>query len=403
MKKIIVNLQYLVLPVSLLLTLLGVVVGGIWVWTGLALLVIAIVTDTLVTKQTSGTGYDKNGKPIAIPILLNSLLYIAVPINILLFLAVAWRVNEYVMGVPIQNIEFGSFTLQQGTTGLELNGAMMSAAVWLGLAISIWHEIGHRGGISFVIARWMMGFVGAAHFPYAHIYDHHLNLGLERDPATPPRGRNVFMHFILSYYGQSKYLFKLEKDRLTNSNLFYLSLRNSWIRGYLMSVPVVVLFWFAGGWIGLAVLFYLWVIPNFELEALNYLEHYGLIREEGKPYEPRHSWCTTTGFSDMLFFEIGRHSDHHARGETEFWKLKSIGAPNMGKGYLPLFVLTLIPPLWHRYMKHVLAEWDEKYASEGERKIAEELNEKIGYNLAPSERRHNREYLIDDTQGILST
>jgi len=396
MKKIIVNIQYLVLPLSLLLTLIGIILGGIWVWTGLALLVVAIVTDTLVTSQTQGTGFDTNGKPLAIPVLLNSFLYIAVPINILLFLVVAWRLNEYIMGVSIQNIEFAGITLQRGTTGFELNGAMMSAAVWLGLAISIWHEIGHRGGVSFIIARWMMGLVGAAHFPYAHIYDHHLNLGLERDPATPPRGRNVFMHFILSYYGQSKYLFDLEKERLTKTNISFLSWQNRWIRGYLMSVPVIVLFWIAGGWLGLGVLFYLWIVPNFELEALNYLEHYGLIREEGKPYKPRHSWCTTTAFSDMLFFEIGRHSDHHAHGETEFWKLKSLGAPNMGKGYLPLFVLTLIPPLWHRYMKHVLAEWDEKYASEGERKIAEELNEKIGYNLAPSERKNDRTYLIDD-------
>ncbi len=403
MKKIIVNLQYLVLPVSLLLTLLGVIIGGVWVWTGLALLVTAIVTDTIVTAQTLGTGYDNNGKSLGIPILLNSLLYGAVLINILLFLAVAWRVNEYVTGVPIQTIEIAGITLQRGTTGLELNGVMMSVAVWLGLAISIWHEIGHRKGVSFVIARWMMGFVGAAHFPYAHIYDHHLNLGLERDPATPPRGRNVYMHFILSHYGQSKYLFDLDKDRLAKANITFLSWQNRWIRGYLMSVPMIVLFWFAGEWLGLGVLLYLWVIPNFELEALNYLEHYGLIREEGKTWEPRHSWCTTTAFSDMLFFEIGRHSDHHAQGETEFWKLKSLGAPNMGKGYLPMFVLALIPPLWHRYMKHVLAEWDEKYASEGERQIAEKINEQIGYKLGPSERKHNREYLIDDTQGILST
>lgn len=403
MKKIIINIQYLVLPLSLLLTLSGIMTGGVWVWTGVALLVVAIVTDTLVRSQAYGAGFDANGKPRAIPFLLNSFLYIAVPINIMLFLAVAWRLYEYVIGSPIQMIEIAGVTMQRGTTGLELNGAVMSAAVWLGLAISIWHEIGHRGGVSFVIARWMMGFIGAAHFPYAHIYDHHLNLGLERDPATPPRGRNVFKHFILSYYGQSKYLYTLEKNRLTNANVSYLSWSNSWIRGYLMSVPVIVLFWFAGGWIGMGVLLYLWIIPNFELEALNYLEHYGLIREEGKPYEPRHSWCTTTAFSGMLFFEIGRHSDHHARGETEFWKLKSLGAPNLGRGYLPLFVLTLIPPLWHRYMKQALAEWDEKYASEGERRIAEKINEQIGYTLDPSERKQGREYLINDTMNIIST
>lgn len=397
MKKLLSNLQYLVLPVSLILTLLGVIMGGLWVWTGLVLLVIAIVTDTLVTSHTPGTARDSSGKSLASPVFLNSLLYGAVPLNIALFMAVAWRVNEYVTGVPMHTTEFGGFTIQQGTTGLGLNGAMMSVAVWLGLTISIWHEIGHRGGVSFVIARWMMAFVGAAHFPYAHVYDHHLNLGLERDPATPPRGRNVYTHFILSYYGQSKYLFKFEKERLNKLNKSYISLNNAWIRGWLMSVPVIALFWFAGGWIGLAVLFYLWVVPNFELEALNYLEHYGLIREEGKPFAPRHSWCTTTAFSDMLFFEIGRHSDHHDRGETEFWNLKSLGAPNMGKGYLPMFVLALIPPLWHRYMKYVLAEWDEKYATEGELQIAKRINQEVGYELESFERNHVRDYLINDT------
>ena len=240
MKKLLINLQYLVLPVSLVLTLIGVVIGGLWVWTGLALLVLAIVTDTLITSHTQGTGYDKNGKSLASPIFLNSLLYGAVPLNILLFIAVAWRVNEYVTGVPMHTVEFGGVAIQQGTTGLELNGVMMSVAVWLGLTISIWHEIGHRGGVSFVIARWMMALVGAAHFPYAHVYDHHLSLGLERDPATPPRGRNVFAHFVLSYYGQCKYLFKFEKVRLTKLNKSYISLRNAWIRGWLMRVPVIV-------------------------------------------------------------------------------------------------------------------------------------------------------------------
>ena len=102
----------------------------------------------------------------------------------------------------------------------------------------------------------------------------------------------------------------------------------------------------------------------------------------------------------MLFFEIGRHSDHHDRGETEFWYLKSLGAPNMGKGYLPMFVLALIPPLWHRYMKHVLAEWDEKYATEGERQIAKRINKQVGYELDSSERKQDRVYLIDDTIGL---
>jgi len=55
------------------------------------------------------------------------------------------------------------------------------------------------------------------------------------------------------------------------------------------------------------------------------------------------------------------------------------------------------------YSNVSVKQWICGDASEGERKIAEKLNEKIGYNLTPSERKYGREYLIDDTQGILST
>ena len=53
----------------------------------------------------------------------------------------------------------------------------------------------------------------------------------------------------------------------------FISWQNRWIRGYLMSIPSAVLFFMAGGWIGIAALATVWVISNFELEALNYLEN----------------------------------------------------------------------------------------------------------------------------------
>jgi len=45
-----------------------------------------------------------------------------------------------------------------------------------------------------------------------------------------------------------------------------------------MAVPTVALFFAAGGWVGMACLATIWGISNFELEALNYLENYGIIR-----------------------------------------------------------------------------------------------------------------------------
>ena len=75
---------------------------------------------------------------------------------------------------------------------------------------------------------------------------------------------------------------------------------------------------------------YIWVISNFELEALNYMEHYGLIRVKGEPIEYRHSWDNDNVFTSWAFIEIGRQADHHDRGETHFWELTGVGGPPTG-------------------------------------------------------------------------
>ena len=77
-----------------------------------------------------------------------------------------------------------------------------------------------------------------------------------------------------------------------------------------------------GGWVGMACLATIWGISNFELEALNYLEHYGLIRVKDQPIDYRHNWDNSTAFTAWFFIEIGRQADHHDRGETHFGNLK---------------------------------------------------------------------------------
>ena len=61
----------------------------------------------------------------------------------------------------------------------------------------------------------MMALSGSAHFCYAHVYNHHLELASEDDPATAPRGRTIYGHYPLSYLGQSKFLYNMEKERLS--------------------------------------------------------------------------------------------------------------------------------------------------------------------------------------------
>ncbi|HEY8072427.1 MAG TPA: fatty acid desaturase, partial [Methylocystis sp.] len=98
-----------------------------------------------------------------------------------------------------------------------------------------------------------------------------------------------------------------------------------------------------------------------------------------QPIAHRHSWDNDTVLTSVAFIEIGRQGDHHVRGETRFWDLEPTGSPNCGYGYLTLLVITLVPPLWHAFMKPKLAIWDRDFATPAERAIAEEHNRRSGY------------------------
>ncbi len=412
MKKLILgHLVYLYTPLGVLACTLGILKGGSWVWFGVAIFGANIVIDTLTAPlHLRGAASTKDGAPAGNATVLNLMMYAQLLSFVALQLALAWRVYEYVAGVPITSAQFAGFDYTSGITTWGLVGATLGAGMHQGLGIMFGHELAHTKGIGFLISRWMMALSGTAHFCFAHVYNHHLELGRawlgpennpmgdDTDPATAPRGRSLYKHFLISHAGQSYFGILTESKRLKRMGKPFVSLSNRWIRGYLMSLPTIALFLgvgFAGGGvsgllIGLLVMLVVWVISNFELEALNYMEHYGLIRVKGEPIEYRHSWDNDNAFTSWAFIEIGRQADHHDRGETHFWELTGVGgpptgAPNARIGYYTEFAMCLIPPLWHYVMRRKLAIWDRDFASPEERKIAAEINKKVGYELDPQE------------------
>ncbi len=405
------HLVYMYTPLGILATIAGILIGGPWVWVGLGIFGFSITMDTLTKGfHTKGAAVNKKGEPVGSPAVLNMMMYVQLISFVGLQLAVVWRIYQYVAGVPIEPMMWNGIAYQNGITGLELIAVVIGAGMHQGLGIIFGHELAHTKGIGFLISRMMMGLSGVAAFCYAHVYNHHLELGRswcgpqdnkmldDADPATAPRGRSLYKHWVISTIGQSYFGYRTEQRRLKRLNKSFFSFSNRWIRGYLLSVPTVVLFtgagYMAGGingaLLGLGCMAVIWVISSFELEALNYMEHYGLIRVKNQPIEFRHSWDNDNAFTSWAFIEIGRQADHHDRGETHFWELSSVGepsspsgAPNARIGYYSEFVLALIPPLWHAVYKKKLAIWDRDFASPEERKIAQEINRKVGYEVSP--------------------
>jgi len=381
MSTILANIKYLLAPSLILVTFFGVLAGGLLSWIGVALLGVGVVVDTVLRRQASSSMHKDDGSTKASPAFQNMVMYFMLPVFVLLQLALAWRVNGFMTGVPVEvtSMWFNLIPVYSGITSLDLIGAVLSTGIFAGIGIIYGHELSHCKGFAFIISRMTMGLSGSAHFCYAHVYNHHLELASEDDPATAPRGRTIYGHYLLSYLGQSKFVFNMEKERLSRMGVSFISWQNRWIRGYLMSIPSAVLFFMAGGWIGIAALATVWVISNFELEALNYLEHYGLVRVKDQPIDYRHNWDNNTLFTSWFFIEIGRQADHHDRGETHFWELENVGAPNTGWGYFTIFALALVPPLWHWYMRKRLATWDAKFATAEEKGISARINKEVGY------------------------
>jgi hypothetical protein len=113
-----------------------------------------------------------------------------------------------------------------------------------------------------------------------------------------------------------------------------------------------------GGWEGLALFLWQAGVAVWQLELVNYIEHYGLTRRhlgEGK-YEhvlPRHSWNASHRASNWLLINLQRHSDHHYKPDRRFPLLQTYAAdeaPQLPYGYPVMTTLAMIPPLWKRVM-----------------------------------------------------
>ena len=98
------------------------------------------------------------------------------------------------------------------------------------------------------------------------------------------------------------------------------------------------------------------VISIAQLETVNYIEHYGLLRkmnEHGR-YEKvkrNHSWNSDHQVGQVLLFNLSRHSDHHYNGAKHYQLLKTVPeSPQMPTGYPGMMLLSFFPPLWFMVM-----------------------------------------------------
>jgi len=149
----------------------------------------------------------------------------------------------------------------------------------------------------------------------------------------------------------------------------------------------VILAALIGGWWGIFLFLTQAFWAVFQLELVNYVEHYGLTRKhlgDGK-YEhvlPRHSWNAAQKASNWLLINLQRHSDHHYKPDRRFPLLQTYDdndAPQLPYGYPLMTMIALSPRMWRNIMNPRVQAWREKYYPE----ITDWLPYKQGTNPLP--------------------
>jgi alkane 1-monooxygenase len=238
-----------------------------------------------------------------------------------------------------------------------------------GIGINTAHELGHKREAN---ERWLSKIALAQSF-YGHFYiehnrGHHVRVATPEDPASSRLGESFYAFWPRTVLGSLKSAWRVEKKRYARKQQHPFRPGNDVLNAWVMSA---VLFGALVIWLGPAILPYLVLqaVVGFSLlEVVNYMEHYGMLRQKvgngtRQRYErvdPSHSWNSNNIATNVLLYHLQRHSDHHANPTRRYQTLRDFEeSPVLPTGYAGMIVLSLFPPLYRRVMdKRVLAHFD---------------------------------------------
>ena len=245
-------------------------------------------------------------------------------------------------------------------------GLAVSVGVVAGIGINTAHELGHKK-VEFErrLSKWALAPSFYGHFYIEHNRGHHVRVATPEDPASARFGESFWRFLPRTVVGSLRSAWRLERARLERLGKPVWSVHNDVLNAWAISV---VLYAVLLGVFGLSIAPYLVIQAIFGfslLEVVNYLEHYGLLRQKTAKgrYErcsPAHSWNSDHLVTNIFLYHLRRHSDHHANPTRRYQTLRSMEvSPQLPAGYATMITLAYIPPLWRKVMDHrVLDHYD---------------------------------------------
>ena len=262
--------------------------------------------------------------------------------------------------VPLQYAAnfFAGYVVSRKETSL-IDQVLIGCTIGLinGIGVNTAHELCHRPKrVDHYWSHATLAPLGYNHFRIEHPYGHHKRAATPEDPATSKMGETFYEFLPRTVIGGLKSAVEIEKHRLSRKNESFFSLKNELLHGGAMSAAfhATMLKLYGKKIIPFLITQSVYGVTLFEM--VNYLEHYGLMREKKADGSysrtmPEHSWNNNNITTNLFLYQLQRHSDHHAYPTRPFQALRNFEeAPVLPSGYATMLIPVLFPKLWFKIM-----------------------------------------------------
>lgn len=270
--------------------------------------------------------------------------------DFILYLAVI--LQYYSLWLFLSNFDFANLT------SIEVTGRVLSMGLLCGtFGINVAHELGHRVNVfEQFLAKSLLLTSLYMHFFIEHNKGHHKHVATPQDPSTAKLNQSLYLFWPQTLIGTYKSAWHIAIQEAKKKNKLFYQVNNEMFLFQLIQISFVLCIYFFFGFTITLLFIVAALIGALLLETVNYIEHYGLTRQQttNNQYErvqPEHSWNSNHVLGRLLLFELSRHSDHHYLASRKYQILRNIdNAPQMPTGYPGMMLLSLFPTLWFKVM-----------------------------------------------------
>ena len=281
----------------------------------------------------------------------------------------SWLLTMYLRSIP--RLYCAAWALVLPWTIWVLATKPMSIPQYIGFTFALWivcslntaiaHELIHvRSSVDRKLGGLLDASVGYFHFTEEHL-SHHARNGhyYEGDAAVP--GTAIYAFAFRRYCRSLRVAWEYETARLKRLGKIWFA--NRLIRKAIIPIVIATAFYAFAGTIGLGIYLFQIAGAAFSVQAITYLQHWGLSEKETPALgDYGFSWEDGCWMQACVTLNHAFHGQHHLNVARPFYQLSLIkGGLPLPAAYPVMFVVALFPTFFTNIMKCRLALWTENY------------------------------------------